>query len=131
MVILRARKYQTSKQWNAHPTYPHQIKLPFELRDPTIKIEGGILQALLAIFPSTTNIAINPCLAYINFTVESLPSVQLPLSILPCEYRLRSRSSVLTTEPLVINDLSKFPRHSPLETSRFACCRKIYVNSIC
>lgn len=62
-------------------TYPRHIKLPFDLRDPTIKIEGDILQALLAIFPGTTNIAISPCRAWINFTVESLPSIQLPLTI--------------------------------------------------
>lgn len=62
-------------------TSPCHIEFPFDLRDPSIKPEGHILQALLAISPGTANIAISPRQGYINITVELLPLVKLPLTI--------------------------------------------------
>jgi hypothetical protein len=61
--------------------YPRHVRLPFDLSDHAVKIEGQVLGALRAVFPATTNIVVSASRAYIHFTVDKFPPTPWPLTV--------------------------------------------------
>lgn len=57
------------------------LKLPFDLRDRKVKIEGDVLKTLANIFPQTLELADGGPGVYLHFTCEELPKGPWPLTI--------------------------------------------------
>ena len=72
---------------SSHTTH---LKLPFDLRNTKVKIEGNVLQTLLNVFPNITNLA--HCGAYLSFEVKEMPKGPLPLTVAGLPFTLGDAS---------------------------------------
>lgn len=107
MTTLTSAEITSPTMATPHTAYPRHVKLPFDLRDRSIKIKGDVLSALINIFPDTINLMEFANRAYLHFTVKQLPKGPLPLTVGGLPFTINDEGNTGNGRTLM------FPRSTP------------------